>query len=213
MKRKPVGWKNDPYRHSLASRGVSTTLPYPRKFKGDPVGKIEHHLFLDLGEGWRERMGHKVSGEAAIKLQLAKQQIMGYWDAGDYETIHQLLKRVMNAPNLNESYTREWIKKNMDDGTLDEGIIRMVNAVYPNLADLSKTAIIYDFGGTLDGVYNLPKGWDYEEFNIEEGKEEDYYDKLPKLRSKTVRVVYYEALPETIEGLPKGYDYVTYFDG
>ena len=213
MKQKPLGWRNDPYRHSLASRGVSTTFPYPRKFKGDPLGKIERDLSFDMGRGWHERIGHTVTGEAAVKLQLAKQKIMGYWDADDYETIHRLLKRVMNAPNLNEEYTRRWITRNMEDGTLDRGIITMVNVVYPNLTDLRKTVIIYDFGGTLDSVYNLPKGWNYEEFNIEEGKEEDYYDKLPKLRSKTVRVVYYEALPETIEGLPRGYDYVVYFDG
>lgn len=100
----------------------------------------------------------------------------------------------------------------MEDRTLNEGIISMVNIAYPNLADLRKTVIIYDFGGTLDSVYNLPKGWKYEEFIVEEGKEDDY-ERLPKVRSKTVRVVYYEALPETIEGLPRGYDYVTYFDG
>lgn len=205
MKQKPAGWKNDPYRHSLAARGVKT-VPYPRKFKGDSMD-VERYIDGDLGPH-HVRPQDKITGEAAIKLQMVKEN---HWD-NDFDAIHGMMKRALNSPGLPTRYTFNKLYEWADTGTLNENIIKLVNATHPNFADLSKTVIIHDFGGILEGVYNVPKGWKYEHFVIEEGEEEKF-DRLPKLRSKTIRVTYYQALPETIEGLPKGYDYVTYFDG
>lgn len=210
--KKPVGWRNEPYRHSLAAHGVKT-LPYPNKMSADRMGEIEHVLVSDLvtfdphlRDMYNER-GMKITGEAAIKLQMVK---TNYWD-DDFEKIHRLLSRALNAPRLSESYTSRWIQRRIDEGTLNEGIISLVDNAHPEFADLSKTVILHDYGGMLEGVYNLPKGWKYEYFDIPEGNEDDF-ERLPKLRSKTVRIVYYGALPETVEGLPKGYNYQTYFD-
>lgn len=202
---KPAGWRNEPARHALSARGIKT-VPYPRKFKGDSMD-IEHHIDGDL-DPHHVRPQDKITGEAAIKLQMVKGN---HWD-DDFDVIHNMMKRAWNSPGLPTNYTFSQLQEWADAGTLNENITKLVNATHPEFADLSKTIIIHDFGGMLEGVYNVPKGWKYEHFVIGEG-DEDLFDKLPKLRSKTIRVVYYEALPESIEGLPKGYNHVTYFDG
>ena len=218
MKHKPVGWRNESNRHALAARGIKTRYgrPIPSDFKDNSTQKPT--TFNDLrnteaemtifGSGWPDSL--MINEETQMKLQLAMDHVHGKF-ASDAVALITIFN-VVHGPDINSEYVYMWAKRSHEKGRLDQDIQSIAEEAYPELKDLSKTIIIHDYGAIPEKVINLPKGWNWQGYVMDQEQWEKYRYKLPKTPSKTFRVIYWEGLPEDLVNLPRGYKTIVWFE-
>jgi len=227
MRGKPKGWRYESNRHALASRGIKTRFagnPIPTNFKDNSTQKPT--TFNDLrnekvemstfGSGWPETF--VITEETQMKLQLAMDHVHSKFESDAlalytiFNAVHGDVSSEYVALRTSPTRIYQWAKRSYEKGRLDQDIQAVAEEAHPDLKDLSKTIILHDLEALPEKVINLPKGWDWQAFVMDQDEWEQYRHKLPKTPSKTLRIVYWEGLPEDWVNIPKGYKTLVWFD-
>ena len=144
-----------------------------------------------------------------MKLQLAMDHIYGKFES-DAMATYVVFGAVHGG--VSTDFVYNWAKRSYEKGRLDQDIQAIAEEAYPGLKDLSKTIILHDLEAIPEKVINLPEGWKWQGYVMDQDEWEKYRYKLPKTPSKTTRIIYWEGLPEDWVNIPRGYKTLVWFD-